>query len=69
MCFEPEFSRRAQGKYRYQAPREGQRQALLTCWVGATQLQQVEWVPAYIQPKAQVRVGQDDKVWVVEEIY
>ena len=55
--------------YRYQEPRAGHRQALLTCWVGQSQLQQVEWVPQYIQAKAQVRVGQDDKVWTVEEIY
>jgi hypothetical protein len=66
---EPVFTNRNKKPYRYQAPQEGQRQALLTCWVGATQLSQVEWVPNYIQAKAQVRVGQDDKVWVVEEIY
>jgi hypothetical protein len=69
--FEPEPIRKLKGtgKYTFAPPQEGQRQALLTCWVGATQLSQVEWVPAYIQPKAQVRVGQDDKVWIVEEIY
>ena len=57
------------GNYRYTDPRPHHKQALLTCWVGLSQLQLVEWVPDYIQPKAQVRVGQDDKVWVVEEIY
>ena len=69
--FEPEPMRKlkATSKYRYHAPKPGHRQALLTCWVGATQLSQVEWVPDYIQAKAQVLVGQDDKVWVVEEIY
>lgn len=60
---------KATSNYSYQAPQEGQRQALLTCWVGGAQLSQVEWVPQYIQAKAQVRVGQDDKVWLVEEIY
>lgn len=47
----------------------GHRQALLTTWVGATQMSMVEWVPDYIQPKSQVLMGQDDRVWVVEEIY
>lgn len=60
---------KATSNYRFQPPKEGHRQALLTCWVGASQLSQVEWVPQYIQPKAQVLVGNDDKVWIVEEIY
>jgi hypothetical protein len=62
LCFPP-------GEYNLHNPRPNHRQALLTCWVGATQLSQVEWVPQYIQPKAQVLVGNDDKVWIVEEIY
>ena len=66
---EPVFTNRNKRPYRYYPPKPGHRQALLTCWVGGTQLSQVEWVPQYIQAKAQVRVGQDDKVWVVEEIY
>jgi hypothetical protein len=55
--------------YRQHSPRPGCRQALLTCYVGHSQLQQVEWIPEHIQVKAQVRVGRDDRVWVVEEIY
>lgn len=57
------------GNYNYQEPKPGYRQALLTCYVGLEQIQQVEWIPPHIPVKAQVRVGHDDRVWIVEEIY
>jgi hypothetical protein len=55
--------------YNQHDPKPGYRQALLTCYVGQTQCQQIEWVPPGIQPKAQVLVGKDHRVWIVEEIY
>ena len=57
------------GSYNCAAPKPGYRQALLTCYVGLEQLHQIEWIPPHVQLKAQVRVGRDDRIWVVEEIY